>query len=194
MVKSWWVRLEATVTLFSITYCLVPVTFTLYNVVNIDYGDDHISSIVFTLCNINTIRWLLLTKIATTENDTLWNSTSPCHLHLCIYTNILRESEKKKNNVRVQSAIAYRELPSSQAEPTTKVFVTWFAPFLFPIHFHLGICIKKHIQWLNLRDKLTEPFTENVKKTLAVPSRWRIINDMTTLYRYIYIPYLQQYF
>ncbi len=34
--------------------------------------------------------------------------------------------------------------PCFQAEPTTKVFVTWFAPVLVFIHFHLGIYLNHH--------------------------------------------------
>ena len=70
--------------------------------------------------------------------------------------------------------------PCFQAEPTTMVFVTWFAPVLIFINFHLGIYLNEHT--LNLWDKLSRPFAENVEQTLAFPSRWRIIDNRNNLY------------
>ncbi len=52
------------------------------------------------------------------------------------------------------------------------MFVTWFAPVLDFIRFHLGIYLNQYT--LNLWDKLSRPFTENVEKTFAFPSKWRI--------------------
>ena len=60
------------------------------------------------------------------------------------------------------------------------MFITWFAPVLVFIHFHLGIYFNQHT--LNLPDELSRPFTEFVEKTLAFPSRWRIINNRNNIY------------
>ena len=75
----------------------------------------------------------------------------------------------------------YRGYLCFQVQPTTKVFVTWFAPVLVFIHFYLRIYLNGHIIQ-SLWDKLTCPFTENVETTLAFPSKWRIINNTNTLY------------
>ena len=58
-----------------------------------------------------------------------------------------------------------------QAEPTTKVFVTWFAPVIW-IFTSTSTRIRK----------LLRSFTENVENTLALPSRWRIIDNRNNLY------------
>ncbi len=58
-----------------------------------------------------------------------------------------------------------------QAEPTTKMFVVF-------IHYHLGIYLSLHT--FILGDKLSRPFAENVEKTLAFPSKWRIIDTGIT--------------
>ena len=53
-----------------------------------------------------------------------------------------------------------------QAEPTTKLFVTWFRPILVFIHFHLGIYLHQHT--ISLWDKLS---TGHLQKML-----WQIID------------------
>ncbi len=65
-------------------------------------------------------------------------------------------------------------------KPTTKVFVTWFAPVLVFIHFHVGINLDQHI--LNTWDKFSRPFTENDEKTSAFLLRWQIIDNRNNLY------------
>ena len=69
--------------------------------------------------------------------------------------------------------------PCFQAEPTTKVFVTRFAPVLLFIHFHLGIYLNQHTKLITL----SRPFRENGDKTLALPSRWPIIDNRNNLYK-----------
>ena len=55
----------------------------------------------------------------------------------------------------------------------------WFAPILVFVHFYLSIYVNQHT--LNLWDKLSSPFTENVEKTSALPSRWQIIHNRNNL-------------
>ena len=46
-----------------------------------------------------------------------------------------------------------------------------------------SICINKHyIQWLKFNRQVNTAIYKKCWKTLAVPSRWRIINDTRTLY------------
>ncbi len=67
-----------------------------------------------------------------------------------------------------------------QVEPTTKVFVTWFAPVpVVFIHFHLGIYLQ---HTFNLWDMLSRPFTENVEKDLSLNFKMGIIENRNNIY------------
>ena len=68
-----------------------------------------------------------------------------------------------------------------QAEPATKVFVTWFAPVLVFIHLFIHGYLPQpaHIKLVKQVVKATHII---MLKSLAFPSRWRIIDNRNKLY------------